>query len=121
MSKQLENHLSTSLIETEAELEQVMTQPSAEVISALSTMDGDLMILGIGGKMGPTLARLAKRAIDEADMRKRVIGVSRFSNSKLVKDLNGGAIVAWQDSRKREGLFNVFLQRIDKNVGGFDF
>jgi nucleoside-diphosphate-sugar epimerase len=92
MNKQLKNYSSTSLIETEAELEQVMTQPSAEVISAVSEMEGDLMILGVGGKMGPTLARLAKRAIDEAGVRKRVIGVSRFSNPKFVKDLNDSGI-----------------------------
>ena len=36
-------------------------------------------------------------------------------NPKLTKDSMGGAVVAWQDSRRREGLFNVYSQRIDKN------
>lgn len=68
-------------INTVAELEEVMTTPSAALIAALRELPGDLLILGAGGKMGPSLARLAKRAIDQAGVRKRVLGVARFSNA----------------------------------------
>ena len=44
------------------ELDDVMTTPSAGLIDDLARIDGDLIILGVGGKMGPTLARMAKRA-----------------------------------------------------------
>ncbi|MCA9428518.1 MAG: epimerase, partial [Candidatus Omnitrophica bacterium] len=64
----------------EEELEEFMTRPSAGLIEDLSQMEGDLILLGVGGKMGPTLARLAKRALLEAGNSNRVIGVSRFSN-----------------------------------------
>jgi nucleoside-diphosphate-sugar epimerase len=56
-------------------LEDVMTMPSAALVAALADVPGDILVLGVGGKMGPTLARLAKRAAPA----KRVIGVARFS------------------------------------------
>jgi nucleoside-diphosphate-sugar epimerase len=58
-------------------LEDVMTTPSAGLVGDLARVPGDLIVLGVGGKMGPTLARLAKRAAPE----KRVVGVARFSES----------------------------------------
>ncbi len=63
-------------IKTEKELMDQMTTPSPEVVEAASKLDGPVMILGIAGKMGPSLAELLLRAGAE-----RVIGVSRFSNS----------------------------------------
>lgn len=56
-------------------LEDIMTQPSQRLIDDLASVHGDIMILGVAGKMGLTLARMAKRAAPE----KRVIGVARFS------------------------------------------
>jgi nucleoside-diphosphate-sugar epimerase len=61
------------------DLEDFMTRPSAPLTAALAALDGDLMVIGVGGKMGPTLARLAKRAAPA----KRVIGVARFSEPGL--------------------------------------
>ncbi|MGP4079112.1 NAD-dependent epimerase/dehydratase family protein [Pseudalkalibacillus sp. R45] len=72
---------------TVEELENKMTEPSEKLISDLMKIDGDIMILGVGGKMGPTLAILAKRAIDEAGLQKKIIGVSRFSDGALQKRL----------------------------------
>ncbi len=57
------------------QLEDVMTAPTPALVADLAATPGDLIILGVGGKMGPTLARLAKRAAPA----KRVIGVARFS------------------------------------------
>lgn len=77
---------------TIAELEAFMTKPSKQLLEDIKHMDGDILILGVGGKMGPTLAKLAKRAIDEAGVEKRVIGVSRFSSGNLQKELEGFGI-----------------------------
>jgi nucleoside-diphosphate-sugar epimerase len=63
----------------EAHLEEVMTRPSAALVQDLAALDGDILVLGVGGKMGPTLARMAKRAAPH----KRVIGVARFSEPGL--------------------------------------
>ena len=56
-------------------LETFMSEPTPGLIGDLARIDGDIMVLGVGGKMGPTLARMARRAAP----RKRVIGVARFS------------------------------------------
>ena len=79
-------------IEDSEQLEDVMSTPTPEVVEAMGEMAGDLLILGVGGKMGPTLAKLAKRAIDESGSGKRVISVSRFSSPGLQVDLNEAGI-----------------------------
>ena len=61
------------------DLEAFLAQPTQALIADLAAVDGDILILGVGGKMGPTLARLARNAAPD----KRVIGVARFSDSKL--------------------------------------
>jgi nucleoside-diphosphate-sugar epimerase len=57
-------------------LEDFMSEPTPGLVADLSRVDGDIIVIGVGGKMGPTLARMAKRAAPG----KRVIGVARFSN-----------------------------------------
>ena len=73
-------------------MEDLLTKPSPELIEDLRALDGDVLILGVGGKMGPTLAKLARRAIDEGNLPKRVIGVSRFSDHTLREDLERAGI-----------------------------
>lgn len=62
------------------ELDETLSRPSAADVEAMANLDGDLMILGVSGKMGPSLAGLAKRASDEAGRSRRIIGVARFSS-----------------------------------------
>ena len=69
----------------EAALEDFMTTPTPALVEDLAAVDGDILVLGVGGKMGPTLARLAKRAAPD----KRVIGVARFSEAGLEAKLQG--------------------------------
>jgi len=61
------------------QLEDVMSTPSPALVAALTRVPGDIMVLGVGGKMGPTLARMAKRAAPS----KRVFGVARLSEKGL--------------------------------------
>ncbi|RXZ01396.1 NAD-dependent epimerase/dehydratase family protein [Fictibacillus sp. S7] len=77
---------------TMQELEEVMTKPSERLIEDIKQINGDIMILGIGGKMGPSMAKLAKRAIDAGNLSKRVIGVSRFSSGTLRTELEEAGI-----------------------------
>ena len=63
-------------IADEVALDDLMTTPGDALRAALARVDGDIIVLGVGGKMGPTLAGLAKRAAP----RKRVVGVARFSD-----------------------------------------
>jgi len=69
-------------------LEDFMTEPSAALVADLARVDGDLIIMGVGGKMGPTLARMAKRAMPG----RRVIGVARFSDASLRASLEGHGV-----------------------------
>ncbi len=69
-------------------LEDVMTTPAPELAAELAQIDGDIIILGVGGKIGPTLAQLAKRAAPG----KRVVGVARFSEKGLRERLTAHGI-----------------------------
>ncbi|MDB4880658.1 MAG: NAD-dependent epimerase/dehydratase [Gemmatimonadetes bacterium] len=60
---------------SDAELEERLSRPPAGLSACLASAPGDLLVLGAGGKMGPSLARMAKRA----DPARRVIAVSRWS------------------------------------------
>src|SRR5579871_1273301 len=70
-------------VNTEAELDDLLTEPTDALVETLRSLPGDLLILGVGGKMGPTLARLARRTIERGGLPARVIGVSRFGESGL--------------------------------------
>jgi nucleoside-diphosphate-sugar epimerase len=69
------------------QLEETMAKPSSRLIADMKKLDGDLMLLGVGGKMGPSLAKLAMNAIREAGLNKKVYGVSRFSEPGLKEEL----------------------------------
>ncbi len=68
-------------INSEAELEDLLAQPSDEDIAAVARLEPDILILGAGGKMGPSLARRVQRAAARAGTGSRVVAVSRFSSS----------------------------------------
>lgn len=74
-------------IESVSQLDDLLSEPSEATIAALGDLPGDLVILGVGGKMGPTLARMAKRASVLAGVDRRVFGVSRFSSPGLPAQL----------------------------------
>ena len=69
-------------------LEEFMTRPTPELAADMARAEGDILVLGVGGKMGPTLARMAKRAAP----RRRVIGVARFSRKGLREKLEGWGV-----------------------------
>jgi hypothetical protein len=64
-----------------------LLKPSDKLIADIARLDGDIMILGVAGKMGPSLARMAKQAIDIAGIQKQVIGVARFSDRQVQIEL----------------------------------
>jgi nucleoside-diphosphate-sugar epimerase len=88
------------------DLEEFMTRPSPALVDELAALDGDLLVIGVGGKMGPTLARLAKRAAPA----KRVIGVARFSEPGLAERLNGFGV----ETIAGDLLEQEFVQRLPR-------
>ena len=71
-----------------AALEELLSRPSPELVRTLESVPGDIMVLGVGGKMGPTLAIMAKRA----QPGRRVIGVARFSEAGLRERLEAAGV-----------------------------
>ena len=69
------------------ELEERLSRPTPGAVKALAGIAGDIIVLGAGGKMGPSLARMAKRAAVETGAKRRVYAVSRFTNPRLLSDL----------------------------------
>ena len=81
-------------IESESELEDLLTTPSPSLISDMTRQpDGDLVVLGAGGKMGPSLAILAQRAVSAAGLKSQVYAVSRFSNQKARDLLDQASVI----------------------------
>src|SRR5882672_12702689 len=74
------------------DLEERLSRPDEADASAMAALEGDLLILGVGGKMGPSLARLARRAADQAGVAKRILAVARFTNDKLPSELKAEGI-----------------------------
>jgi nucleoside-diphosphate-sugar epimerase len=72
-------------IENVEQLDDLLSTPAPGVIDVLGKLDGDLIVLGVAGKMGPTLARSARRASDDAGKRRRVVGVARFSDPAVIE------------------------------------
>ncbi|WP_251552214.1 NAD-dependent epimerase/dehydratase family protein [Neobacillus muris] len=101
-------------MKTIAELEDFMTVPSKELIQDIQKLDGDIMILGVSGKMGPTLAKMTKRAVDQAGLPKKVIGVARFTDARLKEELESYGIETIQaDLLEEEDLQNLpFVKNI---------
>ena len=77
-------------------LEDLLSEPTPAVVDALRQHEGDLLILGVGGKMGPTLARMAARASQLAGSQRRIYGVARFSNPHLPAWLEKYGVQPWQ-------------------------
>src|SRR5437660_10192037 len=82
-------------LESEEQLEEFLTRPSPGLVEFIRTVASPLMVLGAGGKMGPTLAALAKRAAVAAKHPLEVIAVSRFSDAR---------IQAWLESQQVQTL-----------------
>ena len=80
--------MTTDTFDDVADLEDALSRPSQALIDTLATVSGEIMVLGVGGKMGPTLARMARRAAPG----KRVIGVARFSEAGLRERLEAQGI-----------------------------
>ena len=73
----------TELITDVDDLEERLSRPTELVLRTLQTLDSNLVVLGVGGKMGPTLARMAVRALATLQLPYRVYGVARFSQPAL--------------------------------------
>jgi nucleoside-diphosphate-sugar epimerase len=79
-------------IENSEQLDMLLSEPNEQTVRVMQQLEGDIAVLGVGGKMGPTLARMAKRATEMAGVRRTVIGVARFSSANLENKLQSWGI-----------------------------
>ncbi len=80
------------MIENETELDEILSRPYDTDVAAAAGLGGDLLILGAGGKMGPTLALRARRAVEMSGASVRVIAVARFTNESVAHQLEAAGI-----------------------------
>ncbi|PYP99504.1 MAG: epimerase, partial [Acidobacteria bacterium] len=81
-------------IESEAQLEELLSRPSPADVAFARALAGDVLVLGAGGKMGPSLARRVRRAGEAAGVPRRVTAASRFSEPGLAESLRRDGIEA---------------------------
>jgi nucleoside-diphosphate-sugar epimerase len=81
-----------SIIENERQLEEKLSTPNSPDVEMARRLPGDVIVLGAGGKMGPSLAKLARRASDAAGTNRRVFAVSRFSNPQSRDELETSGV-----------------------------
>jgi nucleoside-diphosphate-sugar epimerase len=79
----------SELIASEEALEERLSRPTPALVASFARLEGDLLVLGAGGKMGPSLARMALRAARDAGRSTRVVAVSRFSDPAVRQRLEG--------------------------------
>ena len=79
-------------ITSEAELETRLSEPTDQDVAAIARLEPDILILGAGGKMGPSLARRVRRAAERAGNGSRVLAVSRFSSREARESLEADGI-----------------------------
>ncbi|HEX3655994.1 MAG TPA: NAD-dependent epimerase/dehydratase family protein [Pirellulales bacterium] len=89
-------------IESVEALEERLSRPTPAVVEAMRQTEGDVLVLGASGKMGPTLARMAVRASEAAGVRRQVIGVARFSDP------------AQQPALERHGVVTIRADLLDR-------
>jgi nucleoside-diphosphate-sugar epimerase len=80
------------MIATNDQLEDVLSKPNEHDVEALKEMEGDLILLGAGGKMGPSLAARARRAAVEGGVKKRIIAVSRYSSPESRREIEEAGV-----------------------------
>ncbi|MEZ6147984.1 MAG: NAD-dependent epimerase/dehydratase family protein [Planctomycetaceae bacterium] len=71
----------------EAQLDEMLSDPTEAAVDSMRRLQGDVMILGVGGKMGPSLARMLRKATRMAGVDRRIMAVSRFSKTALPERL----------------------------------
>lgn len=78
------------------EIERDLTTPTPALIDDIAELDGDIVVLGVGGKVGPSVAIMAQRAVREAGLDKVVYGVARFSDPAARTSLERAGVTAVQ-------------------------
>ena len=102
------------IIANEEQLEELLSRPTPEAVEYFKKLDGDIIFLGIAGKIDPSLAEMASRACQIAGVEKRIIGVSRFRSEDEIKHLEKKGIAIIRGDLLNKDFINT-LPKV-KNV-----
>ena len=91
-------------------LEDLLSMPTAGAIEMFSRIEGDIMFLGVGGKIGPTLSRMARRACAKSKVEKRIYGVSLFETEAQRQQIEKNGI----ETIHGDLLNNDFIKNLPK-------
>ncbi|HPJ58738.1 MAG TPA: NAD-dependent epimerase/dehydratase family protein [Bacteroidales bacterium] len=97
-------------IANEEQLEELLSRPGRELVEMIARTDGDILFLGITGKIGPSLAMMAARACDKGGVKKRIIGVSRHQSEEQRRIFNSAGI----ETITGDLLDDTFLKSLPK-------
>lgn len=97
-------------IMNEEQLDELLSKPSEEVVQQFKELDGDILFLGVAGKIGPSLALMAKRACDQAGVNKRIVGVDRFPDQEVKEKIESYGVETIQGDM----LDRKFLESLPK-------
>ena len=111
-------HTRLDRIESTEHLEDLLSEPTEGAVEALARLPGDLILLGVAGKMGPTLARMARRASDRTGVPRRIIGVARVAQVESAFPRESLSSAAGTRGQYTIEHINAALNRADE-VGGF--
>ena len=93
-----------------AMLEDLLSRPSAELVKYFGEIEGDIMFLGVSGKIGPSLARMAVKACKEAGISKRIYGAAIFSSDHERSQIEEWGIETYHGNL----LDTTFIQSLPK-------
>ena len=101
---------------TEKKLNDVLTEPTLAMVEDMKRIDGDILVLGAGGKMGHTICVLASKAMERAGIHKKVIAVSRFHDPEVRKSCgnDSGGFTGFETIRKSSGSPECYLHGREK-------
>lgn len=99
--------LSIRPIASVAELDDTLSEPTTGLVEHMKRMSGDLLILGVGGKVGPTIARMARRAVEAAGVKRRIIGVDTFPDRKTRDALDRIGVETHQADLMKPGAIDA--------------
>ncbi len=104
-AEEVRARMSVDPVTSVEELEAKLSAPSAQLVESLKTLDGDILILGVGGKVGTTLGQLAAKAVAAAGVARKVIGVDFFPDEAGRRRLEAAGVATVKADLMEEGAF----------------
>lgn len=101
------SHLTVKPIRTVAELDEKLSDPGADVVDFMKKLEGDILILGVSGKVGPGLARMAAQAMKASGKPRRILGVASFRNEDNRREIESFGVETIKADLYQDGVFDL--------------